>query len=473
MTITVSTPDGGTAEFPDGTDTGVISSAMSAKFGGPSGGAAKSPDNDYSNSPWSAIGRTFESSADWGTGDLVRAVATGKKPSETAAQSSAAAESLPWYIRYPTEAAGYGLGLVNLLDPVTDAAEGGALALGAGAKLAKVAGTAAEGATVGGTHYVATTDDPTVGGALGSAAGGALINSAAAGVAPLANKVLTKTLGKNIDPDAAIAATKADTQQAFGTLKQTTVPHDDADKAISSVLGNLNGGEATGVKPIMGDIADIRSEIANRKAQQIPITADDLNSWAGQIKDAASPGVSSKIAGQIGAELKSVVGAQGGAGAWDAAQAAAKRQAAAESLKDYGQTLQEGGSLGQAPLNEAKRYYPNPADKAQYDTMAGLSGMSGGPGVATSLLGHLAATGLGFAGEHIAGIPGALAGEALAYLGAKPLIKRGMKGYNSRRGVSTLQSAYPTLTGQQPPPGPQISPKVGDAIKSAVMGSVY
>ena len=70
-----------------------------------------------------------ESSADWGTGDLLRAAMTGKKPSETAAQSSAAAASLPWYIRYPTEAAGYGLGLVNLLDPVTDAAELGALGL--------------------------------------------------------------------------------------------------------------------------------------------------------------------------------------------------------------------------------------------------------------------------------------------------------------------------------------------------------
>ena len=164
----------------------------------PGGGAtATAPsDNDYSNSPLSALGRTFESSADWGTGDLLRAAATGKKPSETAAQSSAAAASLPWYIRYPTEAAGYGAGLVNLLDPVTDAAEAGALGLGAGAKLAKLAGTAAEGATVGAVSHVAGSDDPGLTDTAGAALGGGLVGTAAGAAAPLINKGLSKVLTK-------------------------------------------------------------------------------------------------------------------------------------------------------------------------------------------------------------------------------------------------------------------------------------
>ena len=465
---------------------------------------AANPDLDYSNSPLSAIGRTFESSADWGTGDLLRAVATGKKPSETAAQSSAAAESLPWYIRYPTEGVGYGLGLVNLLDPVTDAAEAGALGLGASAKLAKLAGTAAEGGTVGGTHYVASTDDPTVGGALASAAGGAALNTAAGAVLPTANKVLSGVLGKKgtFDPDAVVAATKADTQQAFGTLKQTVVPHDNADYAIGSVVdgNNLSASQKTGMKSMMPDINDIRQEIADRKVQGIPITGDDLNSWARQVKGAASTDIQGGVANDIAARLKGAVGAQGGGGAWDAAQAAARRQAAAESLKDYGQTLAQGGSLGQAPLNEAKKYYPDPiADKAQYDAMAGLTGQAGQDSWAPYALKHLVSEGLAFGGEHIGetlgggvgGVTGALLGELLG-LSARPAIGRAFKGRTTAKRMGGLQSTYPTLTGQQPTggrTGPQIPQtvgpsfpmgnrmvgplNVGDAIKSAIMGSVY
>ena len=136
---------------------------------------------------------------------------TGKKPSETAAQSAAAAASLPWYIRYPTEAAGYGLGLVNLLDPVTDAAEAGALGLGAGAKLAKVAGTAAEGATVGGVSHVAGSDDPGITDTAGAALGGAALGGAAGAAAPLVNKGLTKALGKAgaVDPAACDCADRS------------------------------------------------------------------------------------------------------------------------------------------------------------------------------------------------------------------------------------------------------------------------
>ena len=45
MTITVNTPDGGTAEFPDGTDPGTITSAMKAKFGGPDSKSGPSVDD--------------------------------------------------------------------------------------------------------------------------------------------------------------------------------------------------------------------------------------------------------------------------------------------------------------------------------------------------------------------------------------------------------------------------------------------
>ena len=209
------------------------------------------------------MARTFESSADWGTGDLLRAAATGKKPSETAAQSSAAAASLPWYIRYPTEAAGYGAGLVNLLDPVTDAAELGALGLGVSAKLAKLAGTAAEGATVGAVSHVAGSDDPGLTDTAGAALGGGLVGGAAGAAAPLINKGLSKALSKppSVDPVAAQAQTKAASDAAYAALHQKPADPQAIAGALKGVLTNLDPSVMTGMSPgLKSTIVDIRPD---------------------------------------------------------------------------------------------------------------------------------------------------------------------------------------------------------------------
>ena len=137
----------------------------------------------------SALGRTFESSADWGTGDLLRADARKQALRDGGAEvrpRRRAARPGTSVIRPKPPA--IGLRLVNLLDPVTDAAEAGALSLGAGAKLAKVAGTAAEGATNGGVSHVAGSDDPGITDTAGAALGGAALGGAAGAAAPLVNR---------------------------------------------------------------------------------------------------------------------------------------------------------------------------------------------------------------------------------------------------------------------------------------------
>src|SRR5580704_3446850 len=67
MTITVNTPDGGTAQFPDGTPTSAMTSALQAKFGGPSGATAAPAQTDAS-SKMSGIGRTLENALTLGGG---------------------------------------------------------------------------------------------------------------------------------------------------------------------------------------------------------------------------------------------------------------------------------------------------------------------------------------------------------------------------------------------------------------------
>jgi hypothetical protein len=487
VTITVNTPDGGTAQFPDGTPTGAMTSALQAKFGAPAASASAPSDNDYSKSPLSAIGRTFESSADWGTGDLIRAAMTGKKPSETAAQSSAAAASLPWYVRYPTEAAGYGFGLANLLDPVTDAAEAGAAGLGAGATLSKIAGTAAEGATVGGVSHVAGSDDPGLTDTAGAALGGAALGGAAGAAAPLANKALSGVFGKagSIDPAAATAATEAIKTAKYGDLHAPGAPTFSASAVSNPYTSSI--GDLTDVQ--RGDVSDSFIKKMQQHVDQMQgagnISAGGVDEYARSIQNAASPTNNAEqvLAGKIRDGLTGENGVLATATptsghpvgqAYDMlsdAQNANKQWEMSKNLGAWQRQMQETGApLGQQPFTEAEKYYtPGTPD---YQTVAGLSGAGAGDHGVNWMIPHLLGTGLMFTGEHLFGTPGAIAGEMAGYLGGKKL----MKSYKARSGISSLQQAYPQLTGQQPTgaqTGPQIPQGVGDQIKNLMMGMAY
>jgi hypothetical protein len=490
VTITVNTPDGGTAQFPDGTPTGAMTSALQAKFGAPAASASAPSDNDYSKSPLSAIGRTFESSADWGTGDLIRAAMTGKKPSETAAQSSAAAASLPWYVRYPTEAAGYGFGLANLLDPVTDAAEAGAAGLGAGATLSKIAGTAAEGATVGGVSHVAGSDDPGLTDTAGAALGGAALGGAAGAAAPLANKALTGVFGKagSIDPAAATAATEAIKTAKYGDLHAPGAPSFSASAVSNPYTSSI--GDLTDVQ--RGDVSDSFIKKMQQHVDQMQgagnISAGGVDEYARSIQNAASPTNNAEqvLAGKIRDGLTGENGVLATATptsghpvgqAYDMlsdAQNANKQWEMAQNLGEWQRMNAAGAPIGQAPLTEAEKYYRGqPAD---YQSLVDLYKKNQSQFDPSWALGHMAAGAIGDIGGAMFGFSGHFLGEALGYLGAKPAIKSAFKGSKQNATGRAIQQLYPQMTGQPltgATTGPQISPGVGDQIKNLMMGSAY
>ena len=429
-------------------------------------------DNDYSKSPLSALGRTFESSADWGVGDLLRAAATGKKPSETAAQSSAAAASLPWYVRYPTEAAGYGLGLVNLLDPVTDAAEAGAGMLGAGATLSKIAGTAAEGATVGGVSHVAGSDDPTLMGTAGAALGGAGVGAAAGGLTRGVNAGLTKAFGRapSIDPDAALATTQAANDAAWKAGRNIPVNGAATNTAISSAMKGLDPSVQTGLSDgFLGKIAQIQGAISDQGKIGQSLDANQVNSWKRQINDAAGPGIEGGVAKSISDNLDGVLQAHG-AGQWqEGANQAYQNYMMAQNLGEWSRKAAAGAPLGQAPLTEAEKFYQG---KPQYQTLVDLYQKSQSQNDPSWALGHMAAGAIGDIGGMLLGFPGHLAGEALGYLGIKPAIKGAFKGAKQNALQKNIQQAYPQMTGQQIT-GATTGPQIGDAIKNLMLGSAY
>ena len=178
------------------------------------GGAAKitaPSDTDYSNSPFSAAGRTLAESAGLGAGDLIYSHLAGTSLAHEQAKTAAAAASLPWYVRYPLEATGYTLGAGSLLSGVPEAA--GITGIGA---------MALEGGLAGGASSILHSDDPSLGGVLAGAAGGAALGGVAGGAVKGLNVGLQKTLGKaaSVDPAAAIASTAKDSADAYAALHQ-------------------------------------------------------------------------------------------------------------------------------------------------------------------------------------------------------------------------------------------------------------
>ena len=438
-------------------------------------------DNDYSNSPLSALGRTFESSADWGVGDLLRAAATGKRPSETAAQSSAAAASLPWYVRYPTEAAGYGLGLVNLLDPVTDAAEAGAGMLGAGATLSKIAGGAAEGATVGGVHHIASSNDPGLTDTGWAALGGAGVGAAAGGIGIGANKALTGLTGKapSIDPDLAVANTAATKTAKYAATK--AIAHDPND--IADAYFNTQLAPSHTISPgFQGMINQQQKAIYNggnsvddiaRYAQDLRSAADAPGATTGD--QVAAGQIANKLVGENGILNTAQPISQGhaigdGYNALQEANTANTQWEMAKNLKTWQQQIAAGGSVGSAPLTEAQTYFPN--DPARFQALSGIANQGGADHGLGYMLGHLAAHALGIGGYAVGGIPGSLLGEALGLGVVRPAVFKAMKGAGQKGKLADVQALYPQMTGQQLSPG---SPglQIGDSIKNLMLGATY
>jgi hypothetical protein len=199
-----------------------------------------------------------------------------------------------------------------------------------------------------------------------------------------------------------------------------------------------------------------------------------VDSWARQINAAAQRErypTDKVVAGQLDGALSDLI-KQGGAGDLrTTAQDAYQKSVMAENLADWQSKVSAGGSIGQAPFGEAENWYKNQPD--QYKTLIDLYQQSQNPQSKTTYaLGHLGANALGAIGGSIAGFPGVFAGEAVGYLGLKPMIAKMMKGYDKNQLLKAYQAAYPQLTGV-PLTGAKEGPKVGDAIKNLMLGTAF
>jgi hypothetical protein len=446
VTITVNTPDGGTAQFPDGTPPSAMTSALQAKFGGPSGATAQADPA----SKMSGIGRTLENALTLGGADWAYSKLPGMPSLATQqAQTEAARQSVPAAIRYPAEIGAYAVGPGKLLGPAAAAMTGGPIAAGV-----------AEGAMAGGlSSGFGSNFDPgstatgaVTGGALGGAAGGIGKGVAKLGATP-----------GSIDPAAAIAATKTTRDTLYGQLQNIPVGANSLKNAYASAT--LTPGLEPSVTPAFNTL--IGRQLAQVDAGGI--SANDVADFAKDLRAQATSNGDQILAGKISDNLISALPSEAQQ-TLQAANEAHQQYMMAQNLGKWGRITGEGGSIGQAPLTEAENFYSD--DPEKYKILAGLAKGDQGQSKATYALGHLAAHALGVGGYTLGGFPGSMIGEALGYLVAKPAISKAMKGVDQRAKLSGIQAAYPQMTGQ-PLTGAQQGPQVGDAIKNLMLGSAY
>jgi hypothetical protein len=463
MTISVSTPDGGIAEFPDGTPQSTMESALQAKF--PSSGGASAMPGGYTG----GVATQLLSGATAGLSDRVLGLVTPGGYNEVTKQNQQWSAANP-ASSLAANAAGYGMGLGKL-----GIGEGVAskLAPTMGANIARVMGYGAEGAVAGGaSDLVANPSDPSS--AIPGALGGAALGATAGALTPGANKVLQGVFGNaaSVDPAAAIAQTKAQSRAAYDALSNVSIPPAKVMQSIGSATTSLDPSEVTGLSgAFKGQVGDIQNALNDELQGGRNVHAGMVDSWQRQINQAATSPTDTLAAGRISSALDDVLQAHGAGDLQAAAKNAFAQSQMAENLGEWSRKTAAGAPLGQAPLTEAERFYQG--QPQQYETLVDLFKQGqGGPGPMASTLGHIAAHAAGGAGAAIAGFPGWALGEAVGLGLVKPAAYKLMKGYDRNTLLKAYQAAYPSMTGVQPTGGAQ-APQIGDLIKNAMIGSVY
>lgn len=188
MTITVNTPDGGTAQFPDDTDPATITSAMKAKFGGPDDKPSLTDDStsgQIGNFAYHAANTGLFHGLDYGLAGL-HAIERGAGIDPNATDlDQIRAENADYSTKHPiasgiADVAGY----APLLIPGVGEAVGigkvgaGLADLGMNARLAKGVGGAVEGGAISGLGAATSGDNwsdsgkaALIGGAIGGPLG--------------------------------------------------------------------------------------------------------------------------------------------------------------------------------------------------------------------------------------------------------------------------------------------------------------
>lgn len=380
-----------------------------------------------------------------------------------------------------------GIGPAKYLKAGTEALGMSGLGVGLGGKVA-------EGALAGGISGF----DPSapISSTLEGAGGGAVLGGAAHGIGKVANvavnsalnsaptsaaanskvgQLLLQAAGASAPGTAAdaVAATRAASDNAFATLRKTQVQSVPADNAFDQVLSGLSPSQQTGMsKGFQDQITSIRNVINDQGVAGNQISGDDLHSWARQINDAASTKIDGGIANDISTRLRGVVGAQGGAGAWDAANATFKQAKMAENLQGWQTDLAKRGmSPGNEPLAQQKYYTSADAQSQneqpqidQLDQLYNAGKLS--TGGLSYTLGKI-----GGEGAEALGAAAGLGGAATLGLGAAAhLLKYPIAGvqnlYKRANLANELRQAYPTMTGRSVG---YTAPNVGEAIKALML----
>ena len=444
-------------------DDPVVGAAPAASSGG--GGWQNDPivgaTQTDASSKMSGIGRTLENALTLGGADWAYSKLPGMPSLETQkAQTAAAEQSVPAAIRIPAEIGAYAVGPGKFLGPA------GAAIGGAG-----LGGVAAEGALAGGLASGFGSDFNPVSTGAG-AVGGAALGAAAHGLTTGANAALQKTLGKpgTVDPAAAIASTAKDSADAYAKLHQVPADPQAITGALKGVLTGLDPSVVTGMSPgLKSTILDIGQTVQNLPEAN----AGQLDSWQRQINAAAQRErypTDKVVAGKLDSAFDGLIKQAGAGDLQDAAQTAYQRSVQAQNLAEWTAKTQAGGSLGQAPLNEAENWYQG---KPQYKDLVDLYQTNQGMMDPSYSLAHMGGSAAAMAGYHMAGPVGGMIAHPIGQQITKALSKNMVKKYRTGNMLAQLTAAYPGLTGIQPTGAVQAPQMPGDMIKNLMLGGMF
>ena len=319
MTITVNTPDGGTAQFPDDTPKDTITSAMRAKFGGPDNSSSGGALNTAAN-----VAKSFSDTATFGTGDYLRSLMTGEDLSKLQTSSKKAHEDLGWgdvpvtiagYAANPFGMAGVGerIGAGLLTRMGTGAAESGikkAIAYGGGAAAegaaAQTLGDIGHGETPGGDVLTAGVLSAPFGAVVGGRAralGPALERATSKMKAPTGDTgvlgpVAKDFLGPEVPPPRALGESvlKANMDDAYTKLGSAAVKPPTVGNALQRTLSSLTPGERAGISDTLQGRIDKISGIIDNSPR---LTLSDLHAFGSEI----STGMRSPVDSKVGAKI--------------------------------------------------------------------------------------------------------------------------------------------------------------------------
>ena len=317
MTITVNTPDGGTAQFPDDTPQDKIVSAMKAKFGGPDNSAGQFKPGFADQLVGAATLHApdyLEAGGNW----LAREAGINKNAPDLAQIRERNAQYGQEHPILATTAdmLGYAWGPGKL--GIGEKLAAGAAARGLGPRLAGAVGSAGEAGIATAAGDVSLGETPGsdvvtnmgVGGALGAAIGnrgralGPALGRAAGKVGTKAadtdvlGPVAKDFLGPEVPPPRALGESvlKANMDDAYTKLEGIAVKPPTVGNALQRTLGSLTPGERAGISDtLQGRISKISDIIDNSPR----LTLGDIHAFGTEI----STGMRSPVDSKVGAKI--------------------------------------------------------------------------------------------------------------------------------------------------------------------------